>query len=134
MSTTKLVVRSSNSGLKVLVDNRKPKLVLLRVNVSKEKKKLSRNAAAKRFRHKQQFQLEQQRRDEKHRKQLEDLEPVLPEDPFFFGSHFLSEMFPTEHLELPEDNPDLHFANDFEVCNLNEKILNCQIDLSLHTH
>jgi len=117
MKATKLVVKNSlKLGLSVSIDNRKLKLVLHRVDLSKEKRKLQRNAAAKRIRHRQQQLLfDQQRFEEEHRRQLEELEPVSPSDPFLVRSHFLSEMFPNEDVELPNCNLPLIFTNDLQV-------------------
>jgi hypothetical protein len=76
-----------------------------------EKKRLKRNAAARRVRHKLMQQEQHRNQDwvEEHRRQLEELEPVSRiSDPMQLGSHFLSEMFGLHELEPSQDEPMPH--------------------------
>ena len=122
VSSTKVTVKSTKFGVNIAINKREPKLILKPLDLALEKKRLKRNAAARRLRHKQML-LEQQKQEqeqqkkerdqdweEEHRQQLEELEPVgkseSKSDPAKFGSHFLSGMFSSNEPEPPEDEPE----------------------------
>ena len=122
VSSKKVTVKSTKFGVNIAINKREPKLILKPLDLALEKKRLKRNATARRLRHKQILQEQQKQQqtqekqtrdqdwEEEHQQQLEELEPVgkseTKSNPIKFGSHFLSGMFSSNEPEPPEDEPE----------------------------